>query len=224
MSGCAGPKILSRTSKAWKWCDGGTFHSIQCHLLEVPASSYCQGLIWFPLGQPHFPPVKKRFNICPTLTFSLGNYLKGVLVGRDGGLDEGFGDDKDTVFVPGQECLRAEKCHSNENSRLSSCWEVSSKWGLSSCCGLSSWHVWLGRTRKNIASVITLHTKSLPLSILLPLSVAVKQLPLSLVHGQCHAFGKSVVKRTRLQIFPFSPTFFFCFSVGRDIAAIWTMI
>ena len=115
--------------------------------------------------------------------------------------------------------MRTENCHHAEEHHQSS-----SYWGLSTCWEVSSWRVWLGRNRKNIASVITLHTKSLPLSILLPLSIAVKRQTLSLVHGQCHAFGKSVVKGTKLQIFTFSPTFYLCSSVERDIAAIWTMI
>ena len=117
---------------------------------------------------------------------------------------------RSVIAMRTQDCHHAEKCHQNEDCHhAADCHHDMFDWE---------------EPEKNIASVITLHTKSLPLSILLPLSVAVKQLPLSLVHGQCHAFGKSVVKRTRLQIFPFSPTFFFCFSVGRDIAAIWTMI
>ena len=47
--------------------------------------------------------------MCPTSTLFLVKYLKGVLVGRDGGLDESFGDDKDAVFVPEQECHQDEK-------------------------------------------------------------------------------------------------------------------
>ena len=43
----------------------------------------------------------KKDWFCRSLTLFFGKYLKGVLVGRDGGLDESFGDDKDAVFVPG---------------------------------------------------------------------------------------------------------------------------
>ena len=40
-----------------------------------------------------------------TFVFDRRKYLKGVLVGRDGGLDESFGDDKDSVFVSGEESV-----------------------------------------------------------------------------------------------------------------------
>ena len=68
----------------------------------LPAFSYCRGLIWFPLGLLHSQPGGKALTKCLTFVFVWRKYLKGVLVGRDGGLDESFWDDKDSVFVPGE--------------------------------------------------------------------------------------------------------------------------
>ena len=47
----------------------------------------------------------KALTKCLTFVFGRRKYLKGVLVGRDGGLDESFGDDKDSVFVSGEESV-----------------------------------------------------------------------------------------------------------------------
>ena len=44
----------------------------------------------------------KALTKCLTFVIDRRKYLKGVLVGRDGGLDESFWDDKDSVFVPGE--------------------------------------------------------------------------------------------------------------------------
>ena len=47
----------------------------------------------------------KALTKCLTFVIDRRKYLKGVLVGRDGGLDESFGDDKDSVFVSGEESV-----------------------------------------------------------------------------------------------------------------------
>ena len=87
---------------------------------------------------------RRGFTICPTSTLFV-KYLKGVLVGRDGGLDKSFGDDKDAVFVPGQEFHQAGKCHHTKECH----------------------HDMFDQEEPEKNSVITLRTKPLPQFILI---------------------------------------------------------